>query len=751
MPLQVGAAPAYYYNLALALQSRYDVLGTPADLDEAVDTLRRGLGKAAPGSAYAAVLQYGLGSALRRVYDLRDDPAILAEAIGLLGDALANPQSENLDYADCLYEYGRAMLAQAEIADERQVVDEAVTAFTNLVESVDPGAPDYPAYLDSLGSARLLRFERFGTADDLEAAVSSARRAVQAQRDQGAVTAATLANLAGALRSRGSRQADSGEDLNRAIDLMAEALSLPGAAALFGGLASNLSAIFLERAERTGVLDDLEEAVRYAEESVRATREGALAMAGRAHQLAIARRSRFLRLGDADDLTAAVAAHAEALNACPAGDPDRPALLSSWANTLRTRYDAAGDLDDLHAAVRVYEETLADLHHSSPDRAMYLNNLGAVLAEIAAVSDDAPAGRRAGEVLAEAVDLAAPGSLERLRALINLGNVLADQYSHTHEAALRERALNAYEEVRVASGPAMAGPETLFQAANNCGEWAEESGEWDLAVDWLERGMDAVDDLLVAQQMRGHKESWLRDARGVAARAAVAALRGGDAKKAVTFAERGRAQLVAEAVDQARLDLDRLEAAGKHELRLRVDAALAAARAPEDATGRSGAPSEGAGHRPRVGGLRALRDEIRRIPGFEGFLGPLPFADIASHARGQQLLYLVAAKDTGAALLAAGGKAQGWELPELTDDGLRTVVEDYLAGYGRRHADARRWLQGFGAGDPLAVGRGRQAIAATYRLRCPGDRRRGRPARPATAACRLDRGQHEADRPPLRG
>ena len=195
MPRQVGAAPAYYYNLALALQSRYDVHGTPADLDEAVATLREGLGEAARGSAYAAVLQYGLGSALRRVYDLGGDRAILAEAIGFLGDALASPHIENLDYADCLYEYGRAVLAQAEISNERQAVNEAVAAFTNLVESVDPGAADYPAYLDSLGSAQLLRFERFGSADDLKAAVSNAHAAVQAQRDRGVVTAAALANL----------------------------------------------------------------------------------------------------------------------------------------------------------------------------------------------------------------------------------------------------------------------------------------------------------------------------------------------------------------------------------------------------------------------------------------------------------------------------------------------------------------------------------------------------------------------------
>jgi tetratricopeptide (TPR) repeat protein len=694
LPPQATDSPAFSYNLAIALQSRYDVLHAAADLDEALAVLRLGISSAARGSAYLAVLQYGLGTVLRRVYDLREETAILAEAIGVFGDALANPHSENLDYADCLYEYGRAVLAQAEIVDEREVIDEAVAAFDCLLESANPREPDYAAYLDSLGSAQLLRFERFGVADDLDGAVSSVGRAVQAQRDQGAVTVAPLANLAAALRTRGSLQAGRSEDLNRAIGLMVEALSLPGAAVLSGGLQSNLSAMLLERAERAGVLDDLEEAVQLAEESVRATPREASAMPLRAHQLAIARRSRFLRLGDTDDLAAAVAAHATALNACPASDPNRRALLSSWANTLRTRYDTDGDIDDLRAAVRVYEETLAGIHRPSSDRAMFLNNLGAVLAELASVNDEAAAAVRAAEVLAEAIELGAPGSLERLRAVINLGNVLADQYAHTHDPAMRERALKAYEEVRLASASAAAGPETVFQAAVNCGEWAAECGDWKLAADWLERGLDAVDDLLVVQQLRGHKESWLRDARGVATQAAIAALRSNDATKAVMFAERGRAQLVAEAVEQTRLDVDRLDAAGEHELRLRVEAARAAARAPEGATGRSGRRGDGPVNRFLATDLRALRDEIRGVPGFAGFLGPLPFAEIVSHAGGQQVLYLVAAQDTGAALLVAGGQARGWELPELTDHGLRTVVEDYQAGYGRRRTDARGWLLG---------------------------------------------------------
>jgi tetratricopeptide (TPR) repeat protein len=693
VPRGAADGPAYCYNLALALQSRYDVLHNPADLDEAVTTLRRGSTAAREG-AYVAVLQYALGSALRRAHELSHDPAVLGEAIGLLGDALASQHSETLDLADCLYEYGRAVLTWAEAVGERKVVDEAVEAFAYLVESVDPSAPAYSAYLDGLGSARLLRFDRYGLTDDLQAAVLHAGQAVQAQRERDQVTAAALSNLAGALWRQGSRQASGNQDLDRAIDLMGEALSLPGTASLRPGLASNLSAMLLERSERSGSIDDLEKSVRLAETAARATPDDAPEQAERAHLLAVARRARYLRLDDRDDLTAAVAAHERALQACPVGHPDRPALLSSWANTLRTRYDAAGELNDLRAAVKAYDETLSTLHNSSPDRALHLNNLGAVLTELAAVTDDAAASSRASKVLAEAVALAAPASLERLRALINLGNVLADQYERTQDPMLRERALRTYAEVRDASGPAAAGPETLLQAALNCGEWAEERGDWAEAVEWLEYGLDAVDDLLIIQHTRRYKESWLRDARGVAARTAIAALRNHDATRAVTAAERGRALLVAEAIEQARLDLDRLDAIGEHELRLRFEAARAAAGAPDQVTGRPRQAGESGPDRARLVDLRALRDEIRQVPGLEGFLAPLPLADISTRARGTQLLYLLATSTTGAALLVTTGHTRGWELPKLTDTRLRAVVEDYLTAYERRGSNASAWLHG---------------------------------------------------------
>jgi hypothetical protein len=93
----------------------------------------------------------------------------------------------------------RAVLNAAEADDKHEFVDEAVRALTDLVESVDRANPDYAAYLDALGSARLLRFDRIGALEDLQAAASSATGAVAEARARDSLSAPALANLAGAL------------------------------------------------------------------------------------------------------------------------------------------------------------------------------------------------------------------------------------------------------------------------------------------------------------------------------------------------------------------------------------------------------------------------------------------------------------------------------------------------------------------------------------------------------------------------
>ncbi|MFD7730988.1 CHAT domain-containing protein [Kitasatospora phosalacinea] len=688
-----GATAAYRHNLALALQWRYDERRELPDLERAAQVLRRGLADPAAAGRYGALLRYNAGVVLRRLHRRTRERGLLVEAAGWLAPVADGTRAEHVDPLDCRYEYGRAVLALAESdPDGGAWLDPAVAVFAALVAEADPDLPQYPAYLDSLGSAHLARFERRGGRADVDAAVGFARRAVAAEHARGEDSAAALANLGAALRARGALRADGGADLDEAVRRTGEALELAGSASEWAGVLSNLSGTLLERSERTGSLEDLEHAVRLAEQAELADPDSP-DLPDRLHHVALARRTRFLRLADQEDLAAALAAHDRSLAACPDDSPSRPALLSGWANTLRTRHDLAGgpadDPADLRTAVGAMDEALAAVPADSPDRAGYLNNLGALLSALGFAHGDPAAAARAEAVLTEAVDRAAPRSLERARARINLGNVLAERSVRStapEEArALQARARAAYGAVR-APGAAV-GPETLVQLAVNQGEWAEQRRDWADAVLWFEQALTAVDDLLLTQGARQHKESWLHLGRGLSARAALAALRDGAPGTAAVLAERGRTQLLSEALGLADSALARLDAAGRPDLRLRLDAA----RARSYGAGGGGGGAAAQWSDGPQDGLRELRDEVRSVPGFADFLAAPDLPGIAASARGGQLLYLLPTPLGGAALLVTGDRTDGWELPELTEDAVQELVGQHFDALGLRAAEERPW------------------------------------------------------------
>jgi hypothetical protein len=717
VPAATPEGPAYRYNLALGLQSRYDVLGDLGDLDASIRVLREAIAGIGPdGSRYEPMVRYLLGSGLRRRFADASDRVALGEAIGLLEDALAVGTDDNPDLADFQYEYGRALLTSAEEGDDATDLDKAIRAFEALLDDAPAEAADRAAYLDAAGSAYLMRHEWTGDTEDLERAVWHAQAAVQRQRDQGRVGPVALSNLAQALHAQAIRHAVPTPELEEALTAMREALEIAERNAATGesgarrvsessqaripGLQSNLAGLLLSRLERTGDLNDLDGAVWLCQQAVNGSSAGSPELGARAHQLAIAQRIRFLRTDDRIDLTGAVAAHQLALG-CPLNDVTRRTVLNGWANTLRTRFDAAGDVADLRSAVHVYEEALTDLDPGSPDQAMLLNNLGATLSGLAVVAGEPAEADRAAGVLALAARRGGRQSLERVRALINLGNVLSERFGRTDDATDRDGAEAAYAEVRRHSLVGAVGHESIMQAALNAGEWAEARQNWVAAGSWFELALDSLDELLVTQRRRPDKESWLRDVRGIATRGAAAALEASDPHRAVAMVERGRALLLNEATEQARLDLDRLDDAGAHALRARFEAA----RDSASSSNRDG--QEVRTPRLRDAGvleLRGLRDEIRNIPGLESFLAAPTFQEVARAASARPIVYLVTSVSSGFALVVRDSTVSHVRLPELSDgrvreqvDGLFAAYEGYLAGHRTGNEATRRvWVDTLG-------------------------------------------------------
>ena len=128
------------------------------------------------------------------------------------------------------------------------------------------------------------------------------------QRSRGTITPPALNNLAKALAPQSMRATVASADLQRAIALTWEAIALMDTAHtaplsvysrdLLAGLRSNLVGLLLDQMDRTNDLDDINDIVDLAERAVAGTRALTAQLGSRAHQAAIAYRTRYLRFDD---------------------------------------------------------------------------------------------------------------------------------------------------------------------------------------------------------------------------------------------------------------------------------------------------------------------------------------------------------------------------------------------------------------------------------------------------------------------
>jgi CHAT domain-containing protein len=704
LPTNDEHGPAYHHNLGLALQTRFELYGDGDDIAAAIEAFRRALSH--PNAAhYGPAIRPHLAQALRQLAAAVNEPVHLDEAVDLLEPPAGASEAADEDGYAALHQLGRALLDRYTWSKDASDLDRAVLHLRHLTELADPQFRDWPAYADHAAAALQRRFEAKGDSADMDAAVELSEAAADAARSH-PDRVRLLANLAQALWQQALGK-ENHDELTRAINLMDRLLGEPNTAPeIRPGLLGNLSGMLLDRYERTGALRDLDRAVEAGQDAVAATARNDSGWAGRCHNLAVALRTRHIRYGRADDLNEAIRLHEQALSAPVTDAIDRPALLTSLANSLRSRHDAAVNAEDLRSARTLYVQALDLLTPDTPERAGVMNNLAAVLAQLSVETDEDTLIDEAAEWASLAVQSSAPGTLEHARAQINLGNALSDKSQRTQNLEVGVRAAAAYRSVLTSPLVAQIGPEAVLQAAVNAGEWAAGTGDWAEADRAYDRATDAVDMLLSAQLLRGEKESWLRPAQGLAARAGFVKARLGQPQLAITVIERGIAVLLAESVELTRLQLPRLTAAGRDDLRRQLEAAIVTVRRAEQG---NATQVTLAGSRPEGTAIRASRPQssrptgvtdayahlndllvqVRQVPGFEDFLRQpetAPSADITS------LTYLLASPWGGAALQSSKDGIQVIDLPRLTEDAVREHVTALLTTHSRRAEDRRAWL-----------------------------------------------------------
>ena len=166
-------------------------------------------------------------------------------------------------------------------------------------------------------------------------------------------------------------------------------------------------------------------------------------------------------------------------------------------------------------------------------------------------------------------------------------------------------------------------PEVAIGSARNWGHWAFERAAWQEAATAYQGVFAAVDRLLREQVLRTGKESWLREAQGLAGRAAYALARDGRPEQAVVALEQGRVRLLAEALEHTRRDLELLPQQGHADAYRRFRDAAETVQYLQQPDRAGGVPAGFDRHQA----IQAARVEldaaitaIRAIAGFEDFL-----------------------------------------------------------------------------------------------------------------------------------
>jgi hypothetical protein len=322
---------------------------------------------------------------------------------------------------------------------------------------------------------------------------------------------------------------------------------------------------------------------------------------------------RYDHFHDLSDLQRIVDLAEAALAQTPVESPDRARYLRQWGMNLLNLYDVTEEPVTLDRAAEAVEASLAATPPESPDRFDALEDVGLVVFRRYKVGSMPADLDRAIELAEQAVQKMPAGSVERAGKLHNLARALAERYERAGARADLIKAVPLFRES--CERTVDVGAREGVGIAATCGYWAARRGEWQEAAEAFGYGMRAMNRVFGTQLLRGHKETWLRNARGIALSAGYAAAKAGRLDDAAVALEEGRALILSEVLKRDRTSLELLAEAGDADLvkRYRATAGRFAEAERSHAVAPFG-PAQGDA-RPVRGWLVSRIKQPQRLPG----------------------------------------------------------------------------------------------------------------------------------------
>lgn len=432
--------------------------------------------------------------ALAQEAERTGDIARLSAAIELFTQVVHRGNAALPDRARHLDNLGVALLSRHELthdrADLRQALERARAATTQA-----PLHPDQWLHLSNLCNTALTWFDEVHDRHALDEAVAAGWAAVQGAASLDDVDDDDLGLFRGNLRVALVRRFEQNvaDSIHLAAEGTADSLSASLDNAVAAGRAavadvpddeprrwvafSNLSELLRLRYSATGSADDLDEAVRSAQQAKLLAESDAAPVPGQSQpevssalNLAAALLTRYLDSGPRADADTVVTL-CRAVAATALAEPDRLLALSTLMGALQGRADPQrwpeesppGETPwaDLDEAVQ-FGEQLTRLARNPDERGLRLVNLAnALLSRAQAHSEDpATQGHHVADLdwaarsASEAIGLLAEGSPEWAQAEANLASALERRWIVTHQDTDAARALSGWRAVALSPGVA---------------------------------------------------------------------------------------------------------------------------------------------------------------------------------------------------------------------------------------------------------------------------------------------------------
>ncbi|MFE3906663.1 CHAT domain-containing protein [Streptomyces sp. NPDC059153] len=624
----------------------------------------------------------GVADALWARYQSRRDPADLDQAIDHIRRAMHLGTAEGYPWASRLNNLSTLLRARYELQGDPEDLDECIACQHHALAALPDGHPVRSGLLHNLAMAYAIRSGRDGHSADLELALEHGRQALASPLPLG-LRPDVLTAQATSLKIRFERTGDA-VNLDEAIDLGWEALAearigTPARATAHAALGIAL----LLRFGHLGTSTDLDTALRILRETAGSTLTPRLrtdVLTSLSNGLML----RFRRRGDPEDLEEAVSVAGTAL-ADSLHDPQPGMFLLNFGNALLQRYLLSRDPADLSNAVNALRD--ASTHGSNtPGRQSRI--LGTLCDALTLRYDLKHRSRILNEAIrvgTEAVRLTPESDPDRAHRLLCLGHALVRRGSTGLAPAIK-----AFTQ---AADTACSPPSDRVRGAQHAAALlgSDRSGR---AADLLERAVHLLPQVSPRQLDRTDQQHALGQFAGLGAEAAAAALE--DSRiapeerpmRAARLLEASRGVLLSHALE-IRSDLTALGkvrpdlAEAFIRLRDRLDALDQGTSGIGDALASQSARTTQTSWNQAAAEFTETLARIRTLNGFASFC-QLPSArELVSESTHGPLVLLNVTETRGDALLLTPSGVTAVELPSAS----RSQVADQVAAcYGALRA-----------------------------------------------------------------